>query len=142
MCVNPPSPSAARADAPALASPTQAISPRMQLQASPRAHLEQDHRQMITDLVKISKIRENDFITHGRFPKNDAKPRINDKEKALYNSRDLRPARKLNVNSKKRLNELLKLPSLRIEAGDLHPSRQYGIVPSQNLRVDHTLQIL
>jgi|Transcript_87912 hypothetical protein len=64
------------------------------------------------------------------------KPRVADKDRALYpHARVIRPARKMNGTSKKRLNELLNLSSLRITAGDLHPSRSFGVVPSQNLRV-------
>lgn len=144
MCMKPTAPptTAPASDFSPAPGPTraQATSPRLHVRVSPRAHFEQeDHGQAVTDSLKVCRIRENALRPHGRFSKGEAQPRVSDKEKTLYQPRDLRPARQLNINSKKRLNELLKLPAVRIEAGDLHPSRTYGIVPSQNLRVDHTL---
>lgn len=71
-----------------------------------------------------------------RPPVKGDNPQVVDKERGTYGSaKDMRPARKINSVSRKRLNELLKMPQARIEACDTHPSRSFGVVPSQNLRV-------
>lgn len=64
------------------------------------------------------------------------KAKIVDKDRSHYPSaKDMRPARRINGESKRRLNELLKLPEARIEAADTHPSRKFQTVPTENLRV-------
>lgn len=62
--------------------------------------------------------------------------RVRDRDRMNYpSSRQMRPAREQNTTSKKRLNELLEFPSDRLDATGQHPSRSFGVVPSQNLRV-------
>jgi hypothetical protein len=86
-------------------------------------------------LMKMSCVKPNAVAGNGR-KQPEKKRRVADKDKAQYgNGRQMRPAREMNLNSKRRLNELLKLPAMRIEAGDLHASRAYCVIPTQNLRV-------
>jgi len=88
------------------------------------------------DLVgmKVSNVKANAVV---RPPKDgrETKRRVVDKDKAQYTGRQMRPMREMNLNSKKRLNELLKLPTMKIEAAEIHPSRNYDVIPTQNLRV-------
>jgi hypothetical protein len=86
--------------------------------------------------IKVSRVALNAVVQYDPPQASNEKPRVTDKDRVLYpHARHIRPARKTNNDSKKRLNELLKLRGVRLEAGDLHPSRSFGIVPSQNLRV-------
>jgi len=64
------------------------------------------------------------------------KRHVVDKEQRKYPSpKEIRPARKTNAASRRRLNSLLQLPRNRIEASEQHPSRIFSMVPSQNLRI-------
>lgn len=89
-------------------------------------------------LITVRKVDAKD-TGPDRFHRSDRICPVADKDKMMYgNGRQMRPAREVNLSSKKRLNELLKLPPqdpLRIEAGALHSSRACRVIPSQNLRV-------
>lgn len=75
-------------------------------------------------------------VADGRTRHKGAPPRVQDRDKAIYPSaREMRPARKKNSVSKRRLNELLDLPKDKVDATELHPSKSFGVVPAQNLRV-------
>jgi len=72
---------------------------------------------------------------NSRLPKR-APPRIQSKDDMKYpTAKEMRPAREKNATSKRRLNELLQLPKVKIDACGQHPSKSFGVVPSQNLRV-------
>lgn len=84
--------------------------------------------------MKVIRVNANALVQPAQRP--EIKRRVTDKDKDRYgNGRQMRPAREMNLSSRKRLNELLQLPSMRIEAGGAHPSRSYGLIPTQNLRV-------
>lgn len=61
--------------------------------------------------------------------------KVVDKDRGAYALKELRPAREKNTDSKRKLEELLKLPKAQINAAQQHPSRAFQVVPSQNLRV-------
>eukprot|EP00927_Polykrikos_kofoidii_P030279 TRINITY_DN26073_c0_g1_i1.p1 TRINITY_DN26073_c0_g1~~TRINITY_DN26073_c0_g1_i1.p1 ORF type:complete len:295 (+),score=39.29 TRINITY_DN26073_c0_g1_i1:302-1186(+) len=63
-------------------------------------------------------------------------PRITSQDKAVYAPAQLRPARRTNITCRKRLDELLELPSSGIVATGKHASRAYTAIPGQNLRVE------
>lgn len=75
----------------------------------------------------------------GARPEPGRKRRVADRDTDKnVSGRQMKPMRQLNMSSKKRLNELLKLPAgpdMRLEALEAHSSRAYGLIPTQNLRV-------
>mmetsp|Transcript_79663 Transcript_79663/g.223464 ORF Transcript_79663/g.223464 Transcript_79663/m.223464 type:complete len:363 (-) Transcript_79663:21-1109(-) len=71
-----------------------------------------------------------------RRPMRGGPPRVQDRDQFRYASaRQMRPAREQNDVSRRRLNELLKLPKNHLDASKQHPSRFFNLVPSQNLRI-------
>lgn len=90
--------------------------------------------------IKVSRVKGNAMVgkndEYQRRPTPERKRKVTDRDKAQFpRGRDMRPARKLNLESKKRLNDLLQMPAMGIDAGDIHPSRAYRLVPAQNVRV-------
>jgi len=88
-------------------------------------------------VMTVSRVKPNALGKNtGYAARGPDKRRVSDKDRARYgNGRQMKPARQQNLSSKKRLNELLKLPAMRIEPGQQHPSKYYGLIPTQNLRV-------
>jgi len=66
----------------------------------------------------------------------DGGPQIRNRDRAAYlSAREMRPARERNLDSKRKLRELLELPKEKLDARGQHPSRTCGLIPAQNLRV-------
>jgi hypothetical protein len=86
--------------------------------------------------LKITRVKANDLKKSAYAGDGRGRQAMPNKDRQQYgNGTQMRPAREMNRSSKKRLNDLLKLPTMRIEAGAKHSSRTYEIIPSQNLRV-------
>lgn len=114
------------------------VAGRLVMQRSPRTEVVGDYPDPGYDEagMKVSRIKAN-MLKSPRYGRDTEKrTRVADKDKAQYGTgSQMRPAREMNRSSKKRLNELLKLPTMRIEAGEKHPSHSYDLIPTANLRV-------
>lgn len=64
-------------------------------------------------------------------------PKVQDRDSARHmSSQERRPARIKNLDFKRKLRNVLELQNvLKLDATGQHPSRSYGVIPSQNLRV-------
>lgn len=120
--------------------------PKVDCTAHHRRHLN------ATDEAALERLEEDEqYIPHLRmrivqpnighvgipsFIKTHSGPRVQDQDRLRYPTvRHMQPAREANLSAKRRLNELLKMPRVKIDPAAAHPSRSFAVVPSQNLRV-------